>query len=126
MAQQNDIRRMKIIDQLKLQKNEKKALQELGQRILERFPDAEIILYGSKARGDDEKFSDIDVLVLLDKEVNNSLEEEIFSTAFQAELKYDVIFGIIVYSKKFWNSNLGRAMPLHWNIDREGMPAKEI
>jgi len=121
MAQQKDIRRMKSVDRLKLQKNEKKALQELGQRILERFPDAEIILYGSKARGDDGKFSDIDVLVLLDREVNNSLEEKIFSTAFQIELECDVIFGIIVYPKKFWNSKLGKAMPLHWNVDKEGI-----
>ena len=115
---------MKSISQLKLKENESKALKELNERLLQRFPDTEIIIYGSKARGDYEEFSDIDVLVLLNRDINNSLEEEIFSTAFQLELKYDVIFGIMVYSKKFWNSRLGKAMPLHWNIDKEGLPVK--
>ncbi len=116
---------MKSLAQLKLKENERKALQELRQRLLKRFPDTEIILYGSKARGDDKEFSDIDVLVLLDKEINSSIEEEIFSISFQIELKFDVIFGIIVYSKKFWNSSLGKAMPLHWNVDKEGTPIKD-
>jgi predicted nucleotidyltransferase len=93
---------------------------------LKRFPGAGIILYGSKARGEDEEFSDIDILVLLDEVVNNSLEEEIFSTAFQLELEYDVIFGIIVYSKNFWDSKLGREIPLHWNVDKEGILVKEL
>ena len=117
---------MKKIIKLNFKKDEKKALQELKQRLLKRFPDAEIILYGSKARGDYEEFSDIDVLILLDREINNSLEEEIFSSAFQVELKYDVIFGIIVYSKEFWNSILGKAMPLHWNVDKDGIPIMEF
>lgn len=117
---------MKSTAQMKLKENERKALQELKDKLLGRFPDVEIILYGSKARKDYEEFSDIDVLVLLDMEINNSLEEEIFSSAFQLELKYDVIFGIIVYSKKFWNSNLGKAMPLHWNVDKDGIPVREF
>jgi len=117
---------MKSLAQLKLKENEKKALQELKQRLLQKFSYAEIILYGSKARSDDEEFSDIDVLILLDREVNNTLEEKIFSTAFQIELKYDVIFGIIVYSKDFWNSDLAKAIPFHWNVDKEGIPVKEL
>lgn len=117
---------MENMAQVKLKENEKKALQELRERLLKKFPGAEIILYGSKTRGDDEEFSDIDVLILLDEVVNNSLEEEIFSAAFQSELKYDVIFGITVYSKNFWNSKFGKGMPFHWNIDKEGILIKEL
>ncbi|MGR3317126.1 MAG: nucleotidyltransferase domain-containing protein [Candidatus Anammoxibacter sp.] len=116
---------MKSIDQLKLRDNEVKALQEFKQNLLKGFPDAEITLYGSKARGEDGEFSDIDVLVLLNCKVNNSLEEDVFSVAFQVELKYDVIFGIIVYSKDFWSSKLGKAMPIHWSVDKEGIPVKK-
>ena len=90
---------MRNIKELNLKNNEKRALQELKTRLHENFLEVEIILYGSKARRDDGEFSDIDVLVLLDREVNNSLEEKIFSTAFQIELECDVIFRIIVYSK---------------------------
>lgn len=113
---------MKTLKDLNLKENEKKALQEFKKKILERFPDAEIILYGSKARGDhhDEE-SDMDVLVLLNKEATTSLEEEIFDLAYDIELKYEVVFGILVHSKNFWSSDLANAMPIHWSIDREGI-----
>lgn len=117
---------MKTLDQLNLKWNEKKALLELRSALLNRFPGAEIVLYGSKARGDYKELSDIDVLVLLNREVNNSMEEDIFSIAYKIELKYDVVFGIVVYSKKFWNSNFGKAMPLHWNIERDGIIIQEV
>ena len=112
---------MKNIDKLILKENEKKALQGLRQKILEKFPDAEIILYGSKVRGDDEEFSDIDLLILLDMEITRKLKEEITDIKYDLELKYDVVFGTIIENKDFWNSPLANAMPLHWNIDKEGV-----
>lgn len=112
---------MKTTTQPNLKNHEKKAIQELKEGLTARFPEAEIILYGSKARGDSETFSDIDVLVLLGREINNSLEEVVFGMAYDVELKYDVVFGILVESKVFWDSDLAHAMPIHWNIDKEGI-----
>lgn len=112
---------MKNIAQLDFKKNERKALQELKEKLLKRFPDSEIILYGSKSRGDAEEFSDIDLLVLLECEVNTKLEDEIIGLAYDIELEHDVVFGLLIESKSFWNSELATAMPIHWNIDREGI-----
>ncbi len=112
---------MKTTTRLNLKGHEKKALQALKDGLTDRFPEAEIILYGSKARGNSKTFSDIDVLVLLGREINNSLEEVVFGMAYDVELKYDVVFGILVESKVFWDSDLAHAMPIHWNIDREGI-----
>lgn len=109
------------IKKINLRENEKNALRELKERILERFPNAEIILYGSKARGDSDKESDIDLLILVESLVNTKLEEEIFHISYQIELKYELVFGEIVENKDFWNTPLANAMPLHWNIDREGV-----
>jgi len=113
---------MKNMEQLKLRDNEKTALRELKKRLLERFCDMEIIIFGSKARGDYDKESDIDLLILVDAEVNTALEDEIISLAYDIELLYDVVFGLLIDSKKNWNSELSRAMPIHWNVDREGVP----
>lgn len=112
---------MRSVDQLALKENERIALQELKKRLLQRFPDAEIILYGSKARGDFDEESDIDLLILVVSQITSRLEEEITHITYDIELKYDVVFGKIVENKDFWNSPLANAMPLHWNIDREGV-----
>ncbi len=112
---------MKNLEQLKLKDFEKQALKELKEKIKEKFTDAEIILYGSKVRGDFDEESDIDLLILIDGEVNSKVEEEISKIAYEIELEYDVIFGKIVESKNFWNSNLAKAMPLHQNIDKESV-----
>ena len=70
-------------------------------------------------RGDASEHSDIDVLVLLNEKTSNSIEEEIFDIGFEIEMKYGVIFGIIVYSRDFWDS-LGRKIPLFRSIEKEG------
>jgi len=77
---------MITLEQLNLKENEKKALIELKERVFKKFPDAEIVLYGSKIRGDADDESDIDVLVLLREKVNTSIEEEIFSLSYDMEL----------------------------------------
>lgn len=112
---------MREIGQLKLTEKEKKALQELKQGLLERFVNTEVILYGSKSRGDSEEFSDIDLLIVLDGQVDRNLREEISEVKYELELKYDVILGTIIENRDFWESPLAKAMPLHWNIDREGI-----
>lgn len=113
---------MRALQELNLKENEIKALKELKERLLDKFPDAEIILYGSKARGDADEGSDIDVLVLLGRKVDDTLREKVFSIGFKIELQYDVIFGMLVESKSFWDSSLAKAMPIRWNIDKEGVP----
>jgi predicted nucleotidyltransferase len=113
---------MKNIEQLKLKDNEKTALLELKKLLLERFGDMEIIIYGSKARGDYDKESDIDLLILVDAEVNTPIEDEIINLAYNVELLHDVVFGLLIESKNNWNSEISKAMPIHWNVDREGVP----
>jgi len=98
------------------------AVQELKGSLITMFGrDVEFKLFGSVARGDDRKYSDIDLLVLLPGQVDHSVEEMVFDAAYDMELKYSVVFGVIVYEKAFWNSELAAVMPLHQNIDREGL-----
>lgn len=97
------------------------ALRELKQTLPTIAPGAEIILYGSKARGDSEEFSDIDLLVLVETPVDRRLKEAIIGIAYEIELKHDIVFGLLIENKDFWNSPLAVAMPLHQNVDREGI-----
>ena len=109
------------LKKINLKDNERKALQELKEKLLRKYPGVEIILYGSKARGDFDKESDIDLLILVKSTVNSRLEEEITHITFDIELNYDVVFGKIIENKDFWNMPLAKAMPLHLNIDKEGV-----
>lgn len=103
-----------------LSDNEHKAIEEFKEKILSKFRIADFILFGSKARGDGDSYSDIDVLVLLEQESNISVEEEIFDIGFDMEIKYDVVLGILVHSKAFWYSK-GSLMPIHKEIERDGI-----
>jgi len=117
---------MNINNLPELDKNDFSALKEFEKKLFQRFHDVKIILYGSKARGDCTGFSDIDVLIILNCNVDNRLREKIFSMSFEIELEYDVIFGLLVESKHFWDSSRAKSMPIHWNIDNEGILLTEI
>ena len=81
-----------MMGKLKLNKKEKQALRELKEKFTEIFPDEDIILFGSKASGDLDPESDIDLLILIEEPINSKIEEEINSIAYEIELKYDVVF----------------------------------
>ena len=116
-----DMSVQKTITRIDLRNNEKKALEELKEKILKIYPEARIILYGSKARGDFDKESDIDLLILVPQKINTKLEEEIYHISCEIELKYNVVFGQIIENKGFWKTPLANVMPLYQNIDREGI-----
>lgn len=112
---------MKNIE-LHLKEKDKQAISEFKQNILFRFPDANFILFGSKAKYQDSDFSDIDILILLNRKITTRIEEEIFGIGFEVGLQHDVVFGIIVEEDTFWNSPLAKAMPFNWMISKEGIP----
>jgi len=98
------------------------ALQDLKLSLVALFgPEVELKLFGSVARGDDRDSSDIDVLVLLPGHVDHAIEERVFDAAYDLELRHSVVFGVVVYEKAFWDSELAAGMFLHRSIEREGL-----
>lgn len=112
---------MKTITSLTLKKNEMNALWDLREKITAKYPYAQMILYGSKARGNDNPYSDIDILVLLDREIDASIRIAINDIKYGIELDYDVIINCAIENCVFWESDLAKAMPYHWSIDKEGI-----
>lgn len=84
-------------------------------------PDAEVILYGSRARGDHEPDSDWDFLVLLNEAATGDIEDRIRDAVFDIQLQ-GVPVCIMLESKGVWNSERFRATPFHKNISLEGRP----
>ena len=84
-------------------------------------PSAEIILYGSRARGDADPESDYDLLILTDGDVNLKKEDLFRRQLFPIEIEAGAVFTVILLSRKEWNSPLYRAMPFCQNIKRDGV-----
>lgn len=103
-----------------LAENEKKAVLALKEEVLKLDKKAKLIIYGSKVRGDFDEESDIDILIIL----NNPLElkYKILDIATEIELKYGVVFGIVIISQEeFQNSNIFRQSLYFKNIKSEGI-----
>ncbi len=111
----------KDIAELKLSANEKLALVTLKSKLEQKLPGCEIVLFGSKARGEGDAFSDLDILIIVDSRIDRELRETISDISYPLELEFNVVFGKIIENKAVWNTPLSRSMPLHWNIDREGV-----
>ncbi len=84
-------------------------------------PEAEIILYGSRARGTARFDSDWDFLILLPDTVNKALEMRIKDALYDIELDTGMVLSSIVRSKKEWSSSRYRVMPLHKEIEKDGI-----
>ncbi len=93
---------------------------QISRAIRQVEPTAEVILFGSRARGSARPDSDWDVLVLLDGEVTANREQALFSSLFRVELITEEIFSVLVYEKTYWHKILIDS-PLYENVNREGV-----
>lgn len=91
------------------------------QVILEIIPDAEIILYGSRARGDAAEDSDFDLLILVNDPVHWKTERMIGDRLFNLELETGKPVSIQLIPREKWNSPVFKAMPFRQNVEREGV-----
>ncbi len=102
-----------------LTETEKQMLREVKRAVLERVPEAEVILYGSAARGERRPDSDYDVLVLVERRLTRAEEDEIIDAVYDVQVGYGAIVVSIIYARSEWDSGLVSVSPYKKNVERE-------
>jgi predicted nucleotidyltransferase len=108
---------------VKLKAKDSKALKEFLRELRSRLGEKliEVKLFGSKARGEDTKESDIDVLVVV-SEATVQIEDSILDIAFDLNLKHEVYISPRVVDPAILSDPVWKITPFLQNISREGIP----
>ena len=84
-------------------------------------PDAKVILYGSEARGDARPDSDIDLLILIDKDkITFNDQKRIEYPLYDVELETGISISPLIFTKKQWENRPFKT-PFYMNIINEGI-----
>lgn len=87
-------------------------------------PDSEVYLYGSRARGNESKQSDWDLLILMNRpEIPFELETQFMDDFYDLELETGEIISPLLYSKDIWKSNYSLT-PFFENVINDGIRLK--
>lgn len=96
-----------------------KFLSRVKSIILDNEPDAQVFVFGSRARGTAHPDSDWDILILLPKENINPKDEAILTDPlYDLELATGQVISPFIYSAKEWNGRYA-VTPLYNQIQLE-------
>ncbi len=92
----------------------------IKEKVKSQAPSATIILYGSYARGDNTDQSDVDLLILLEKErVTRDDEKQVTYPLYDIEFDTGRMISPLVFSKKDWETR-HKITPFYENVKRDG------
>lgn len=102
---------------------EQKALQEFVSRVktLTGKNLVSVRLFGSKARGDFRKYSDIDVLIVVHRS-SWRLKNAIWDLAYDVNLEFDVYISPRVLPSRIFTARVWRFLPFIRNVRKESLP----
>ncbi len=86
----------------KITETEREAIRNLYTRIKDEFLIDKIILFGSKARGDAEKYSDVDLLVLTNTTKTRNDRERLSDIAADINIDYGVALSCLYFNLSEW------------------------
>lgn len=107
-----------------MSKNVNKELQEFIKKVQELLGVRlkKVILYGSYARGDYNKQSDVDIMILTDLsfEEIEAYRDKISDIAYDIELSKGIILSPVIKNIEKYNSRIN-FVPFYKNVEKEGV-----
>ncbi|MFQ6092441.1 MAG: nucleotidyltransferase domain-containing protein [bacterium] len=108
---------MKTLEKTALIQNEREAIEATVGKLKREFPVDKVVLFGSKARGDFDEHSDIDLLIITSSPLHWKDEKAIVEVLC---LEYDVIFSPLFVSNSELEGGLFGQSPIYQEILRDG------
>ncbi len=79
-------------------------------------------LFGSRARGDADSYSDMDVLIVLDSPVDEQARKAVGDCAWEAGFEHGIVVVPVVFSREEWENGPERHSLLAQAVENEGVP----
>lgn len=89
--------------------------------VLQIDPDASIILYGSRARGNYSPESDWDFLILLNRNINDQIKTELRHKLYEIEWETGEVISSIIHKHTEWVNPHNKITPFYNDVNNEGI-----
>ena len=106
-----------------LDENQLAAVRKAQASLLSEFPVESVMLFGSYARGNALKDSDIDLFVLTSRPLSYRERGKMYDKVFPINLEHDTLISLLIASREEWESPIWSQLPVFADVRREG---KEI
>lgn len=106
-----------------LKKRDRKAIEEAVYILKQNFPVVEVKLFGSKARGEDDPESDIDLFVLTSRRISWRERNAMTDALYDLQMKHGVVISLLAVPAEEWKNGAIIALPIHDEIEEEGIAA---
>ncbi len=96
-------------------------LQRIKKEVNKFDSEAEVILFGSRARGDHRPESDWDLLILLSSEKDLKRKQELQDRLYELEVETEQVISSLIHTRSDWEKR--KVTPLYQIIAQEGRRA---
>ncbi len=111
---------MKTLDSINLVEKDRNSVMQAARSLKSELPVSKVILFGSKARGQGDVYSDIDILVITSCPITTNLRGIVSEKLAEINLQNDVVLSSVVVFEKDWADGLIRYMPIYTEVQRDG------
>ncbi len=97
-----------------------KIAEELKKKLSEIVPLIDFKIFGSRARGDSEEYSDMDVFLEVES-INKDLKEKVLDIIWEVGFNNHLVISFLVFTRDEVENSPLRVSPILKNINTEGI-----